>query len=110
MKTLPWAYLLWSTLGVRTCASAEGCIFSLLSQPFSQWIGLCLKFHTFFCQLKGSGEETKTQNQQRRYEGQVQETCIALALTRETAYRRGYVMTAIQCGYVSMHAIVFLRC
>lgn len=30
-----------------------------------------------FCRLKGTGEETKIRNHQRRYQGQAQEPCIS---------------------------------
>lgn len=94
MKTLLWVSLLWSVPGDRICAHricAQDSVFSSLSQPFSQWIGLCLKLDTFisflFPQLKGTREESKSRKQQRRFEGQGQET-VALTITSQRRYMK----------------------
>lgn len=83
---------------------------SLLSQPFCHRIGLCLRLSAFlfFFQLKRAREETKSRNQQRKYEGQIQVICISLMLTSKTDPTKWDTYKDCDTVWLCVHALSYI--
>lgn len=107
MKALLQGYLLWSILGDRICASAEECVFFLLSQPFCQGMGL--KLYAFLALLVKRGRKGNKDQEPAELMSRTSSRGMhflelnSSVLQQGRLHQAGYAITVMQSGYVSMH-------